>query len=100
MINNEATAEAHSGDMESTMIDLRNILVADHIQGIERDAAARAGRRRVPRAAVRKADPRGGVAASSVRVRVGRWLVGVGQAISGPPVAQADDAPSSMPNAA
>ena len=67
------------------MIDLQRAIVADHIADLEREGAAlRAERDRDHRA-------HDGLAASAQpahrpprRVRIGRWLVAVGQAIAGP----------------
>ena len=70
------------------MIDLQRALVADHIAGLEREGLAiRAERERDHlrehaaagnEATDHRADP------PSPRVRLGRWLVAAGQAISGP----------------
>lgn len=89
--------EANQRNMESVMIDVRKVLVADHIQELERDAAAHAGRRRARQAFARDEHENGRAATNgAVRVRVGRWLVGVGQAIAGPPATPADDARTSI----
>jgi hypothetical protein len=62
------------------LIDLQRALVADHITDLEREGAAlRAERIRDCAAAT----PSSGTGASP-RVRLGRWLVGVGQTIAGP----------------
>ena len=68
------------------MIDLQQFLVADHIAQLDDEAAAlRAERRRQP-------GRRAGV--STRRIRLGRWLVGIGRAIAG------DEDARSLPNAA
>jgi hypothetical protein len=56
---------------------MEKIFVTDHIRDLERDAiAVRGGRGRDLPAAPRRT-------AAGPRVRVGRWLIGVGEAISG-----------------
>jgi hypothetical protein len=61
------------------MTDMERIFVADHIHELERDAVGvRGGHRRVLPAA-----PRG--TASGPRDRVGRWLIGIGEAVAGRP---------------
>lgn len=82
----------------SNMIDLQQALVADHIAGLEREGAAlRAERARAEDRALVVATPATEpvplpvVRAGSPRVRIGRWLVGLGTAIAGTaePVARA-----------
>jgi hypothetical protein len=74
----------------SDMIDLQRALVADHIAGLQREGAAlRAERARDGRAATSALGSmtvpvRLPVSRPSRRVRLGRWLVGVGAAIAGP----------------
>ena len=73
------------------LTDLQTILVADHRDGLSRDAAAlRAERERDHRrdhaldgtdATDHRPDP------APRRVRLGRWLISVGRAIGGGPVA-------------
>ena len=69
------------------MIDLQQVLVADHISQLDAEAAALRAERRRQR-------HQGSGAAATRRVRIGRWLVGVGRAIAG------DEDPKSLPNAA
>ena len=69
------------------MIDLQQVLVADHIAQLDDEAAALRAERRNQR------HPGSGAAATR-RVRIGRWLVGVGRAIAG------DEDKKSLPNAA
>ena len=70
------------------MIDLQRALVADHIAELERESLAlRAERQRDHRrehaiAGTAATDHRADL--PSRRVRLGRWLVAAGQAISGP----------------
>lgn len=70
------------------MIDLQGALVADHIAGLEREGAAiRAERERdhVREHAAAGTEPFDHPAdLPSRRVRLGRWMVAVGQAIAGP----------------
>src|SRR4051794_8234791 len=86
----------------SDMIDLQRALVADHIQGLEREGAAlRAERLR---------DHRRATDLPGVRVRLGQWLVGVGQSIAGSATARSrslisdqwpcDDGPDALSPAA
>lgn len=99
----------------SDMIDLQQALVADHIAELEREGAAlRAERAQAAQehdTASGPASPvRLPVAVPSRRVRIGRWLVGVGSAIAGTtePVPAAlvaddgpcDDGPTTIPHAA
>jgi hypothetical protein len=77
------------------MSDMEKIFVADHIRELQRDAVGvRGGHGRdVPAA------PRG--AAAGPRLRVGRWLIGIGQAIAGRPIdATSGEASDRVPNAA
>jgi hypothetical protein len=67
------------------MIDLQQFLVADHIAQLDDEAAALRAERRQRH--------RGSGAAGARRVRIGRWLVGVGLAIAG-------EDHQSLPNAA
>ncbi len=69
------------------MIDLQQFLVADHISQLDDEAAALRAERRRQR-------HQGPTAAATRRVRIGRWLVGVGRAIAG------DEDAKSLPNAA
>ena len=93
--------DAHMRGSDTKMIDIQKVLVADHIQQLERDATPQAGRRRAPRAFTRATEvTRRSMGPASVRVRLGRWVVGVGEAIAGPSVVVSDDARTSMPNAA
>ena len=93
--------DANARGSETKMIDIQKVLVADHIQQLERDATPQAGRRRAPRAFTHATDVTGrSVGGPSVRVRLGRWVVGIGEAIAGSSVVPGDDAPKSMPNAA
>jgi hypothetical protein len=95
------TVEADARGLEGNMIDIQKVLVADRIQQLERDATPQAGRRRAPRAFDRGPDIGGRLlVATSLRLRLGRLLVNVGEAIAGSPVAPADDAPNTIPNAA
>jgi hypothetical protein len=59
------------------MTDMEKIFVTDHIRDLERDAlGVRGGHGRgLPAASLR--------AAAGPRMRVGRWLIGVGEAIAG-----------------
>jgi len=68
------------------MIDLQQFLVADHIAQLDDEAAALRAERRRPHLQASTA--------ATHRVRIGRWLVGVGRAIAG------DEDPKSLPNAA
>ena len=71
------------------MIDLQKMLVDEHIAGIQHDAATlRAERDRDRERAVERAH----TGMVSVRVRLGHWLVGVGEALVGPPAPCDDDA--------
>jgi len=66
------------------MEDLRRIIVNDHIDDLRRDAAAlRVGRRM--RHHTRDGDPASCEASDErpARVRLGRWLIGVGTAVAG-----------------
>jgi hypothetical protein len=93
--------DANARGSETKMIDIQKVLVADHIQQLERDATPQAGRRRAPRAFTRATEVTGrSVAGASVRVRLGRWVVGIGEAIAGPSVLAGDDALKSIPNSA
>ena len=67
------------------MIDMQQFLVADHISQLDDEAAALRAERR---------QRHQGSGAATRRVRLGRWLVGVGRAIAG------DADPKSLPNAA
>ncbi len=72
----------------SDMIELQQALVADHIAGLEHEAAAlRAERARDQRAAPAPVTTQPvalpTVTAGNPRVRLGRWLVGIGTAIAG-----------------
>jgi hypothetical protein len=69
------------------MIDLQQFLVADHISQLDDEAAALRAERRRQR-------HQGPSAAATRRVRIGRWLVGVGRAIAG------DEDAKSLPSAA
>ena len=82
----------------SDMIELQQALVADHIAGLQREAAAlRAERARSDARAIEIAPAETEpvrlpiVTTGSPRVRLGRWLVGIGSAIAGTtePVARA-----------
>ena len=72
----------------SEMIDLKQALVADHITGLEREGAAlRAERFRdhVREHATAPHEAAGHpIDLPGRRVRLGRWLVSVGEAIAGP----------------
>ena len=95
------------------MIDLQQALVADHIAGLQREGAAlRAERFRTEvrtgagsRAATQPVELPV-VTAGNPRVRLGRWLVGIGTAIAGTtePVARAieecSEASDKLPRAA
>jgi hypothetical protein len=73
---------------------MEKIFVADHIRELHRDAVGvRGGHGRdVPAAP--------GGAAAGPRLRVGRWLIGIGQAIAGRPTdATSGDASDRVPNA-
>src|SRR5215212_2202723 len=59
----------------SDVIDLQQALVADHIEGLEREGAAL----RAERVGLRDRAPD----LPGVRVRLGQWLVGVGQSLAG-----------------
>jgi hypothetical protein len=68
-------------DPQTKMIDLQHTLVTDHIHDLEREGEAlRAERLRD----CLQADGIALIAAPSRRVRIGRWLVAVGEAIAGP----------------
>lgn len=73
----------------SDMIDLQKALVADHIAGLQRDAAALRAERANARATheiestATEPVPLPLVRPGSPRVRIGRWLVAVGTAIVG-----------------
>ncbi|HEX5823704.1 MAG TPA: hypothetical protein VFY18_04515 [Candidatus Limnocylindrales bacterium] len=72
------------------MEQLQQALVADHIHGLERDAAAlRAERARDLRAAPRETG-------TGPRRRLGRWLIAVGVAIAGRSGEAAPDASDPM----
>ena len=82
----------------SDMIELQQALVADHIAGLEHEAAAlRAERARdrasVPAPVTTEPVRLPVVAARNPRVRLGRWLVAIGTAIAGTaePMARAID---------
>jgi len=93
--------ETNARGMGSKMIDIQKILVADHVQQLERDATPQAGQRRAPRAFAREADGHGRrLISPTVRLRLGRWLVGVGETIAGPAMPAGDDTRTSIPNAA
>lgn len=89
------------------MIDLQQAFVADHIASLERDGAAlRAERERdhVRAHAAAGTDVTDEpidhpTALESRRARVGRWLVGLGEAIAGPSDPCRDDN-DRMPHAA
>ena len=90
------------------MIDVQKVLVTDHISQLERDAGiARArtlpaleGHGTADREPVRERVSLAAVSSGpSVRMRLGHWLVGVGEAIAGS-TAGPDDGPSSMARAA
>ena len=81
-----------TGRLEGTvsdMIDLQQALVADHISGLEREGAAlRAEREREHAERLRAGHAAAGARSlpdgpPSPRVRLGRWLVGVGESIAG-----------------
>jgi hypothetical protein len=76
------------------MIDLQRMRVDEHIAGIEHDAAALHAERERDRRRDAQRDLTG---AESVRIRVGRWLVAVGEALAGPAAPCDDDV---LPNAA
>ena len=90
------------------MIDLQRSVVADHIADLEREGAAlRAERDRDARNNPRARDDR----RTSRRVRLGRWLVAVGEAVAGSarmtagsvdraPAAPCDDSPRGLSRAA
>ena len=71
----------------SEMIEMQQFLVADHIARLDEEAAALRAERRRNRLRGRH------VADDGRRVRLGRWLVGVGHAIAG-------DEAESLPHAA
>ena len=76
------------------MIDLQRMLVNEHIARIEREFDAVHAERERDR---ERDAARHRTGAESVRVRVGRWLVGVGEALAGPAAPCDDDV---LPNAA
>jgi hypothetical protein len=93
--------DANARGSDTNMIDIQKVLVADHIQQLERDVTPQAGRRRAPRAFAPATDVKGpSLPGPSVRVRLGRWVVAVGEAIAGPSVVAGDDGRTSIPNAA
>ncbi len=59
------------------MQDQQMIIVNEHINDLRREAEARRGARRM-RHRTRDGDGEG------ARVRIGRWLIGVGLAVAGP----------------
>jgi hypothetical protein len=72
----------------SDMIELQQALVADHIAGLEHEAAALRAERARDRSAAPApvaTEPVGlpMVTAGNPRVRLGRWLVAIGTAIAG-----------------
>jgi hypothetical protein len=94
------------------MIDLQRSLVADHIADLEREAAAlRAERDRDQLEASAAVHHDGGESPTNPRTRLGRWLIGVGEALGGSTRAAAagavprsgspcDDAPRGLSTAA
>ena len=91
MTDGNMTGTGRKDPTVSDMIDLQQALVADHIAGLEREGAAlRAERARADDHArgVEPAEtqpvPLPVVTTGSPRVRIGRWLVGIGTAIAGP----------------
>jgi hypothetical protein len=85
------------------MIDLQKLRVDDHIADLQHEAERIRVERELDRAR-RAASGRSGrqvdgtAAASQMRLRLGRWLVQVGEAVAGPKSPCDDD--SSVPNAA
>jgi hypothetical protein len=77
------------------MIEIQKVFVDDHIAGIQHAADTLRAERERDRA---RAAERARAASETVRVRVGRWLVAVGEAIGGPGTASDDD--SAIPHAA
>jgi hypothetical protein len=69
---------------KGTMEDLRRIIVNEHIADLRRDADAFRVTRRLPYQ-TRDGDPAYGEApgAPPARVRLGRWLIGLGTAVAG-----------------
>ena len=63
----------------SEMEQVQQVLVHEHIHELQHEAAAL----RAERARSTQATPRG--TGSGPRGRIGRWLIGVGLAIAGPP---------------
>lgn len=79
------------------MIDLQRTLVSEHIHDLEREGEALRAER------LRDHDGAGHApvaAAPSRRVRLGRWLVAVGEAIAGPAEGSAVDGPDTLSPAA
>ena len=71
------------------MIDLQKMLVDEHIAGIQHDAATLRAERERDRT---RAVVPGHAGSDGVRVRIGHWLVAVGEALAGPPAPCDDDA--------
>ena len=78
MTDRNMTRTCRTQGRVSNMIDLKQALVADRIAALEREGAALRAERTRSRA--EGAPP-------SRRVRLGRWLVSVGETISGTPAA-------------
>jgi hypothetical protein len=69
---------------KGSMEDIRRIIVNEHVADLRRDADALRVTRRVPNH-TRDGDPACGEAPDGrpARVRLGRWLIGVGTAVAG-----------------
>src|SRR3954470_19836967 len=100
----------HREHRVTDMIDLQQALVADHIADLEREGAAlRAERAERAEARVHAPAPRE-LPHASRRVRLGRWLVAIGESISGSSAPNAtrvvvddgpcDDGPNTLSHAA
>ena len=78
------------------MIEMKHIRVTERIADLQRETDRLHAERVRHIATARPHAPR--AAGSPLRLRLGRWLVGVGEAIAGP--SSSDDDATSMPHAA
>jgi hypothetical protein len=77
------------------MIEIQRVFVDEHIAGIQKEAETLRAEHERDR---ERAAHRARTGAETIRVRIGRWLVAVGEAIAGPATPCDDD--SAIPNAA
>jgi hypothetical protein len=85
------------------MIELQKMRVTEHIADLEHEAAVLRAERERDRARIADDDGHARVTSAadvgaSLRVRFGRWLVAIGEAVAGPASPCDDD--GSVPNAA